>query len=116
MSVVRASAVALVGTGTNNGSGHATQLPRSVGISLLTATDIPVFDVERDRGSSPYVLTCDHAGRAIRQSLARLHLSDDVLATHVACDLGVADLGRRLGTRLDAWIILHNYSRLMRWW
>lgn len=80
---------------------------------LLTATDLPVFSVERDGGSSAYVLTCDHAGRAVPQQLARLHLSEDELATHVACDLGVAELGRRLAARLDAWTILHNHSRLV---
>jgi predicted N-formylglutamate amidohydrolase len=35
------------------------------------------------------------------------------LATHVGSDLGVADLGRRLAARLDAFAILHNYSRLV---
>jgi predicted N-formylglutamate amidohydrolase len=80
---------------------------------LLTAADVPVFLVERAAGASPYVLTCDHAGRAIPQRLAGLRLTEHELSTHVAWDLGVADLGRRLSARLDAWVILHNYSRLV---
>jgi predicted N-formylglutamate amidohydrolase len=31
----------------------------------------------------------------------------------VAWDLGVAELGRRLSARLDAFLIMHNYSRLV---
>jgi predicted N-formylglutamate amidohydrolase len=80
---------------------------------LLGATDVPVFSVDRAAGRSAYVLTCDHAGRAIPQKLAGLHLTADELSTHVASDLGVADLGRRLAARLDACVILHNYSRLV---
>src|SRR4029453_17876820 len=45
--------------------------------------------------------------------LARLGLSDHELATHVASDLGVAELGRCLSARLDAFVIMHNYSRLV---
>jgi predicted N-formylglutamate amidohydrolase len=59
------------------------------------------------------VLTCDHAGRAIPAELAGLQLSEHELSTHVAWDLGVADLGRRLAARLDACVILQNYSRLV---
>lgn len=83
------------------------------GEPLLSATDVPVFRVDRAAGGSPYVLTCDHAGRAIPRKLAGLHLTEHDLSTHVAWDLGVADLGRRLSARLDACAILQNYSRLV---
>jgi predicted N-formylglutamate amidohydrolase len=59
------------------------------------------------------LLTCDHAGRAIPRKLANLGLSERELSTHVAWDLGVAELGRRLAARLDAFSIMHNYSRLV---
>lgn len=81
--------------------------------SLLDPSDVPVFLVERPAGCSPYVLTCDHAGRAIPRRLANLQLSAEELSTHVAWDLGVADLGRRLAVRLDACVILQSYSRLV---
>jgi len=42
-----------------------------------------------------------------------LGLSEHELCTHVAWDLGVAELGRRLSARLDACLIMHNYSRLV---
>jgi predicted N-formylglutamate amidohydrolase len=72
-----------------------------------------VFRVERARGRSVFLLTCDHAGRAIPRKLAGLNLSEHELSTHVACDLGVAELGQRLAARLDACVIMHNYSRLV---
>jgi predicted N-formylglutamate amidohydrolase len=80
---------------------------------LLEAADPPVFRVVRPTGRSAVLLTADHAGRAIPRRLNRLNLSDTVLDTHVAWDLGVAQLGLGLSARLDAFLILHNYSRLV---
>jgi predicted N-formylglutamate amidohydrolase len=81
--------------------------------TLLRADDPPVFLIVRTTGSSAVMLTCDHAGRAIPRTLRRLSLSEHELSTHVAWDLGVAELGRRLSARLDAFLIMHNYSRLV---
>jgi predicted N-formylglutamate amidohydrolase len=81
--------------------------------ALLVADDPPVFLVERAQARSAFLLTCDHAGRAIPRKLSGLGLSEDELATHVAWDLGVTELGRRLSARLDAFLIAHNYSRLV---
>ncbi|MGB5134032.1 MAG: N-formylglutamate amidohydrolase [Prochlorococcaceae cyanobacterium] len=80
---------------------------------LLSDDDPPVFSIERARGRSAVLIACDHAGRAIPRRLNRLQLSDDTLSTHVAWDLGIADLGRRLSRRLDAFLIQQNYSRLV---
>jgi predicted N-formylglutamate amidohydrolase len=81
--------------------------------ALLSDDDPPLFRIERADGRSAFVLACDHAGRAVPRALGDLGLSESELATHVAWDLGVADLGRRLSARLDACAILHNYSRLV---
>ncbi|HXC53255.1 MAG TPA: N-formylglutamate amidohydrolase [Candidatus Limnocylindrales bacterium] len=81
--------------------------------ALLTGDDPPVFEIRRADARSDFVLTCDHAGLRIPRKLATLNLSEQELATHVACDLGVAELGQRLSARLDAFLILHNYSRLV---
>ena len=80
---------------------------------LLGATDPPVFRIVRPAGRSVVLLTADHAGRAIPLRLGRLNLSDAVLDTHVAWDLGVAGLAQGLSARLDAFLIQHNYSRLV---
>jgi predicted N-formylglutamate amidohydrolase len=81
--------------------------------TLLGEDDPPVFRIEHPNGSSAFLLTCDHAGREIPHKLVSLSLSDHELSTHVAWDLGVAELGRRLSARLDAFLIMHNYSRLV---
>lgn len=72
-----------------------------------------MYTVERTAGRSPFVLACDHAGRTIPRRLAALDLSEHELASHVAWDLGIADLGRLLSARLDAFAIAHAYSRLV---
>jgi len=80
---------------------------------LLGAADPAVFRIIRSSGGSDVLLTADHAGCAIPCRLAGLHLSVRVLDTHLALDLGVAGLGECLSARLDAFLILHNYSRLV---
>jgi predicted N-formylglutamate amidohydrolase len=80
---------------------------------LLGADDPAVFRIVRPAGRSAVLLTADHAGRAIPRRLGGLNLSDRVLDTHVAWDLGVAGLGQSLSAKLDAFLILHNYSRLV---
>lgn len=80
---------------------------------LLSDDDPPVFRIERAQGRSPVLITCDHAGRAIPRRLNRLRLPEATLSTHVAWDLGIAELGQRLSRRLDAFLIQHNYSRLV---
>lgn len=80
---------------------------------LLRADDLPVFTVEQAQGTSAFVLTCDHAGREIPRKLGSLGLSERELSTHVAWDLGVVKLGRQLSARLNAFLILHTYSRLV---
>lgn len=87
--------------------------PRPLPGTLLGAEDPAVFQIEHARGGAPFVLTCDHAGRAIPRRLAALGLTEHDLSTHVAWDLGVADLGRRLSARLDAFLIMQSYSRLV---
>jgi predicted N-formylglutamate amidohydrolase len=80
---------------------------------LLGAADPPVFRIVNAAGRSPVLLTADHAGRAIPRCLGDLGLSDQQLASHGAWDLGVDGLGLLLAARLDAFLILHNYSRLV---
>jgi predicted N-formylglutamate amidohydrolase len=80
---------------------------------LLGADDPPVYRIICPTGRSAVLLTADHAGRAIPRRLAGLGLNERVLDTHVAWDLGVAGLALQLSARLDAFLILHNYSRLV---
>jgi predicted N-formylglutamate amidohydrolase len=81
-------------------------------MSWLDANDAPPFTVEHPDGSSPYVLTCDHASRRLPSRLDRLGLSEEALETHIAWDIGAAGVAHRLADALDAFLIMTNYSRL----
>jgi predicted N-formylglutamate amidohydrolase len=80
---------------------------------LLAEDEPPAFEVHGERARSPYVITCDHASRRIPRALGSLGVAEAELERHIAWDIGVAELGRRLADKLDAWLILQNYSRLV---
>lgn len=82
-------------------------------VSLLGALDPPVLRVERPEGSSPFVLTCDHAGRAFPAALGNLGVPESELHRHIAWDIGIDGLGKKLAARLDAFQISQAYSRLV---
>jgi predicted N-formylglutamate amidohydrolase len=55
----------------------------------------------------------DHAGRAVPAALGDLGLGAEAMDRHIAWDIGVAGLGDRLATALDACFIRQTYSRLV---
>ncbi len=80
---------------------------------LLGADDpVPVI-CSNAQGTSPFLLTGDHAGSAIPARLGTLGLSEGELARHIALDIGVAGLGGMLAVRLDAAFVAQAYSRLV---
>ncbi|MGH7059462.1 MAG: N-formylglutamate amidohydrolase [Stellaceae bacterium] len=64
-------------------------------------------------GASEFFLTCDHGGRAIPRRLGRLGLAEPDTSRHIAWDIGIAGVGRRLSQLLDAALVLQTYSRLV---
>lgn len=64
-------------------------------------------------GRSVFFLACDHGGRAIPRRLGRLGLAEPDTFRHIAWDIGIAEVGRRLSALLDASLILQAYSRLV---
>ncbi len=80
---------------------------------LLTAGEPPAFSVLRAEGGSAFVLVCDHASARIPRSLDSLGLSEGERASHIAWDIGAAAVAQALSERLDASLILQNYSRLV---
>jgi predicted N-formylglutamate amidohydrolase len=90
-----------------------TSMPAPDPQALLSDLDPPVFRVERPDGASPFVLTCDHGGRVLPRALGSLGVSDAELRRHIAWDIGVAEVGRKLSERLDAFQIEQTYSRLV---
>lgn len=79
---------------------------------LLGPEDPPPFEVVRPEGSSRFVLVGDHAGRQLPRALGDLGVSASELTRHIAYDLGIAALARAVSARLDAFLVMTNYSRL----
>ena len=80
--------------------------------TLLDETDPPTFQTYGERGRSPFVLTCDHAGRLLPRRLGNLGVSASELSRHIAWDIGAAGLSRALCRLLDAVLVEQTYSRL----
>lgn len=81
---------------------------------MLLAPDEPeAFEVVAGTPASRFVITCDHAGRRIPRALGSLGLPASELERHIAWDIGVEALGRRLARALDATLVVQRYSRLV---
>ena len=80
---------------------------------LLHHDEPAAFRVQREHGSSPFLLTCDHAGARVPRRLDSLGLSAMDLQRHIAWDIGAAEVATKLSARLDAFLILQTYSRLV---
>jgi predicted N-formylglutamate amidohydrolase len=87
--------------------------PPTDSAALLGAGDPPPFEIVNPDGAARAILICDHAGRAIPAALGSLGLGAAELARHIAWDIGIGDVTRRLARRLDAPAILAGYSRLV---
>jgi predicted N-formylglutamate amidohydrolase len=83
------------------------------GTPLLAPDEPPAFTVENAHGRSPFFLICDHAGARIPRRLNSLGVSPADLLRHIAWDIGAAGVARKLSARLDAFLILQTYSRLV---
>jgi predicted N-formylglutamate amidohydrolase/dipeptidyl aminopeptidase/acylaminoacyl peptidase len=80
--------------------------------SLLDADDPPPFRAVEGEPSSPFLVTCDHAGRLLPRALGDLGLSPAELERHIAWDIGAAEVAERLARALGGFLILQTYSRL----
>jgi predicted N-formylglutamate amidohydrolase len=80
---------------------------------LLGPNDPQPVRVLRPDGGSDFLLTADHAGRAIPERLGDLGLPESERTRHIAWDIGVAGVTERLSERLDATAVLQTYSRLV---
>lgn len=80
---------------------------------LLGPDDPPVVEWVNAEGRAPILVLGDHAGRAVPARLARLGLGAAAFERHVAYDIGVDAMARRMAELLDAPALLHRYSRLV---
>ena len=72
----------------------------------------PVWLLRSD-GRADFVLTADHAGRAIPRALSDLGLPESERLRHIAWDIGIAAVTERLAAALDAVAVMQRYSRLV---
>ena len=79
---------------------------------LLDDDEPQPFEVERRDGASPFVISCDHAGRRLPRRWARWGWTDD-LQRHIAWDIGARGVALRLAAALDAFVACQRYSRLV---
>jgi predicted N-formylglutamate amidohydrolase len=80
---------------------------------LLGSADVPPVFEQNAAGRSSFLLTCDHYGRLIPQTLGDLGLPAGELTRHIAWDIGIAGVAERLAKHLDAHLIAQRYSRLV---
>jgi predicted N-formylglutamate amidohydrolase len=81
--------------------------------SLLGPGDPPPVEIRNPGGRAEALLICDHAAPAIPAVLGDLGLQPGQRARHIAWDIGIAEVTRRLAERLDAPAVLSGYSRLV---
>ncbi|MER9580523.1 N-formylglutamate amidohydrolase [Mesorhizobium sp. M0276] len=77
----------------------------------LAASD--TVRVTNPGGSSPFVLTCDHASNFLPAEFGTLGLAAEDLSRHIAWDPGALPVARRMAEALDATLIETRISRLV---
>jgi predicted N-formylglutamate amidohydrolase len=81
--------------------------------ALLEPDEPDPVTLENEWGESVFFLTCEHAGRAFPRRLGRLGLPETETFRHIAWDIGIGAVGRKLSGLLNAAVILQTYSRLV---
>src|SRR6202140_3872793 len=80
---------------------------------LLDDKDVPPVLEDNTAGRSPFLLACDHYGRATPRALGDLGLPASEFERHIAWDVGIAGVAHALSKHLDAHLIGQRYSRLV---
>ncbi|WP_375461700.1 N-formylglutamate amidohydrolase [uncultured Enterovirga sp.] len=83
------------------------------GETLLGPDEPSPVALHRPDGRSPILLACDHAGRRVPRRLGQLGLAESEFDRHIAWDIGVAAVSRRMSEALDATLVEQLYSRLV---
>ena len=84
-------------------------------------TDTPILQPDEpspvlehnSRGSSPFLLTCDHYGKLVPRALKDLGVPANELQRHIGWDIGIGAVSTRLADALGAHMIAQAYSRLV---
>ncbi|MCR9214569.1 MAG: N-formylglutamate amidohydrolase [Proteobacteria bacterium] len=76
--------------------------------------NFPTFDVQHADSPNRLLFTVDHASRHIPEEYDNLGLTDiSVLHRHIAWDIGIEDVTRRLSDKLQGTAIYARFSRLL---
>ncbi len=79
-------------------------------VSLVASESVRVTN---PAGTSPLVLTCDHASNFVPPEYGALGLSETHLSAHIAWDPGALAVARGISERLDTALIETRISRLI---
>jgi predicted N-formylglutamate amidohydrolase len=80
---------------------------------LLAQDEPPPVTLHNENGASPFLIVADHAGNLMPRRLARLGVSEAECRRHIAWDIGIVAVSRRVADALDASLVQQNYSRLV---
>ncbi len=80
--------------------------------SLINSNEPELFDAINLPGAAPLIICCDHAGRHIPAAL-ELGITVDILDLHIAYDIGARQVAKLLAKKMNAPLLLANYSRLV---
>ena len=80
---------------------------------ITVVKDLPFERIARQRESSRLLFICDHASNALPPSYHGLGLSPELFSTHIAADIGAAEVTRTLAAEFGAPAILARWSRLL---
>jgi predicted N-formylglutamate amidohydrolase len=79
----------------------------------LVPNDLAPTKVINPNALSPLLITGDHAGNAIPARMNGLGLPPSEIERHIAWDIGVGGVARKLADKMNATAVLAAYSRLL---
>ena len=71
------------------------------------------YEVLNPKGTADIIFICEHASNYIPPAYDNLGLKKDFLKKHIAWDIGMSQLTRKLSKSLDAPAIIATFSRLL---
>ena len=80
---------------------------------MNSQAEVPPVSIFNKDGRARLLLVCEHASNFIPAQFNNLQLSDDVLHSHAALDIGANDLARAISLLLDAPLVSTTASRLV---
>ena len=79
----------------------------------FSMTESPLEFIASTEAGSGLILVCDHASNRLPPEYGTLGLDPALLSTHIASDVGAADVTRTLAARFGAPAVLARWSRLL---